>query len=257
MRQSLVGIIVFALKEAVGTDEIRRREQSLVTRALLSWGADPRIEILGEPTSERLPIVSFGLRHPPGILHSSFVVSVLSDLFGIQARSGCFCAGPYVHRIYPIDEAWSSAMDEETARGHVGAKLSLVRVSFDYFMSEAAFRYVVDAVHLVAAECWRLLPLYRFDPASGVWSHRNGRSAASLTLRDLSFRAGALLPGATRTAPESVLAAQLEEARSILRELETAAPAPPNDPPLDPGFERTRWFPLPGEPRAGVNPVAT
>jgi hypothetical protein len=26
-------------------------------------------------------------------------------------------------------------MDEETARGHVGAKLSLVRVSFDYFMS--------------------------------------------------------------------------------------------------------------------------
>jgi selenocysteine lyase/cysteine desulfurase len=109
--ESIRAGLVFALKEAVGADEIRRREQSLVTRALLSWGADPRIEILGDPTSERLPIVSFGLRHPRGILHSSFVVSVLSDLFGIQARSGCFCAGPYVHRIYPIDEAWSSAMD--------------------------------------------------------------------------------------------------------------------------------------------------
>ena len=255
--ESIRAGLVFALKEAVGADEIRRREQSLVTRALLSWGADPHIEILGDPTSERLPIVSFGLRHPRGILHSSFVVSVLSDLFGIQARSGCFCAGPYVHRIYPIDEAWSSAMDEETARGHVGAKLSLVRVSFDYFMSEAAFLYVVDAVHLLAVECWRLLPLYRFDPASGVWSHRNGRSAASLTLRDLSFRAGALLPGATRTAPESVLADQLEEARRILRELETAGPAPPDDPPLDPSLERARWFPLPGEPRGGANRVAT
>jgi hypothetical protein len=54
-----------------------------------------------------------------------------------------------------------------------------------------------------------------------------------------------------------VLADQLEEARRILRELETAVPAPPDDPPLDPSFERARWFPLPGEPRGGANRVAT
>jgi hypothetical protein len=54
-----------------------------------------------------------------------------------------------------------------------------------------------------------------------------------------------------------VLAAQLEEGRRILRELETAAPPTPDDPPLDPGFERTRWFPLPVEPRGGTNRVAT
>jgi selenocysteine lyase/cysteine desulfurase len=247
--ESIRAGLVFALKEAVGADEIRRRERSLVERALGSWRADPRIEILGDPEGERLPIVSFGVRHGDGILHSGLVVSVLSDLFGIQARSGCFCAGPYVHRIYPIDGAWSKAMDEESARGYLGAKLALARVSFDYFTSEAAFRYVVDAVHLVAAEGWRLLPLYRFEPTSGLWSHRNGRLAASLSLRDLSFDAGPLLPGATRTAPESVLAAQLDDARRILRALETAEPAPPDDPPLDPSFERTRWFPLPGEPR--------
>jgi selenocysteine lyase/cysteine desulfurase len=248
--ESIRAGLVFALKEAVGADEIGRRERSLVGRALASWRADPRIEILGDRRGERLPIVSFGLRHGEGILHSGFVVSVLSDLFGIQARSGCFCAGPYVHRIYPIDDAWSEAMDAESARGYLGAKLALARITFDYFMSDAAFRYVVDAVHLLAAEGWRLLPLYRFDPASGLWSHRNGRSAASLTLRDLSFTAGPLVPGLARTAPESVLAGQLAEARRILRGLASHEPGAPDDPPLDPSFERVRWFPLPGVSRA-------
>jgi selenocysteine lyase/cysteine desulfurase len=39
--------LVFALKQAVGTEAIRRRERDFVQRALESWGANPRIEILG------------------------------------------------------------------------------------------------------------------------------------------------------------------------------------------------------------------
>jgi len=54
----------------------------------------PNLEILGNTESERLPIVSFGIRHPPRLVHSNYVVALLSDLFGIQACSGCFCAGP-------------------------------------------------------------------------------------------------------------------------------------------------------------------
>jgi len=33
-----------------------------------------------------------------------------------------------------------------------------VRVSFNYFVSDAVFRYVVEAVTLVAEEGWRLMP---------------------------------------------------------------------------------------------------
>jgi selenocysteine lyase/cysteine desulfurase len=109
--------LAFAIKEAIGTDEIRRREHDLARRALRSWSANPRIAILGNPDSERLAILSLGVRHPGGMLHASFVVAVLSDLFGIPARSGCFCAGPYIHRIYPIDDAWSERMHAEARRG--------------------------------------------------------------------------------------------------------------------------------------------
>ncbi|HSL64092.1 MAG TPA: aminotransferase class V-fold PLP-dependent enzyme, partial [Gaiellaceae bacterium] len=183
--ESIRAGLVFALKDAVGTDEIRRREDDFVRRALESWGANPRIELLGNPELERLAIVSLALRHPRGRLHSNFVAAVLNDLFGIQSRSGCFCAGPYMHRMVPIDDDVSARMDEEVARGHLGAKLSFVRVGFNYFMSEVAFGYVLEAVHLLANDGWKLLPLYRFDPYTGLWHHERGRPRPPLTLHDV------------------------------------------------------------------------
>ena len=71
---------------------------------------NPQIEILGNPDIERLGSWRSASEHPAGLLHANFVVAVLSDLFGIQARSGCFCAGPYIHRMYPIDDDWSFMM---------------------------------------------------------------------------------------------------------------------------------------------------
>ena len=134
------------------------------------------------------------------MLHSNFVVALLSDLFGIQARSGCFCAGPYIHRIYPVDPEWSAAMHAAAVRGRPGATLGFARVSFNYFISEAVFDYIVEAVHLIANEGWKLLPLYRFDADSGLWQHATARPRPLPTLADLSV--GDPLP----TAPESVLA---------------------------------------------------
>ena len=114
--ESIRAGLVFALKDAIGTGEIRRRERDFARRALDSWRENPRIELLGNLERERLAIVSFGLRHPPGLLHSNFVAAVLNDLFGIQARSGCFCAGPYLHRIYGIDARWSRRMSAQAER---------------------------------------------------------------------------------------------------------------------------------------------
>ncbi len=239
--------LVFALKDAVGTDEIRRREHDLARRALRSWSANPRIEILGNPDLERLAIVSLGLRHPSGHLHANFVVAVLSDLFGIQARSGCFCAGPYIHRMYPIDDAWSRRMDAEVAKGHMGAKLAFTRLTFNYFITETVFRYIVDAVHLIADEGWKLLALYRFDPDSGLWQHRARAPDPPPSLRGFA----AALDGAPprlATAPESALAGQLQAAREIIAEVQARPPAGPlHDSVPSAEFERIRWFPLPGE----------
>ena len=224
--ESIRAGLVFALKEAVGAEEIRRREGAFARRALASWGENPNLRILGNPALERLAIVSLGIRHPRGMLHSNFVVALLSDLFGIQARSGCFCAGPYIHRMYPVDPEWSAAMHAAARLGRPGAKLGFTRLSFNYFISEAVFEYLVEAVHLLANEGWKLLPLYRFDAATGLWHHASAGPRALPTLAGLAV--GEPLP----TAPESVLARQLEEARRIIGAIDAPAPCPGRARPL-------------------------
>jgi selenocysteine lyase/cysteine desulfurase len=102
--ESIRAGLVFQLKQAVGTAEIRRREEHLLRRAVAAWAAEPSITILGNLSAQRLSIVSFTVRSPGGAyLHHNFVVALLNDLFGIQTRGGCSCAGPYGHRLLDID----------------------------------------------------------------------------------------------------------------------------------------------------------
>lgn len=53
---------------------------------------------------QNVNIVSFVIKHLDRTLHSNFVVRILSDLFGIQARAGCACASTYWHYLQGIDE---------------------------------------------------------------------------------------------------------------------------------------------------------
>src|SRR6185312_6648650 len=173
--ESIRAGLVFALKSAVGEPAIRSREHSFIDRAIERWSAHPNIEILGNRTAERLSIVSFVVRRDARYLHHNFVVALLSDLFVIQSRGGCSCAGPYGHRLLGIDIETSHEFEREIARGCEGIKPGWIRVNFNYFISEPVFEFLLDAVDLVASDGWRFLPDYAFEPATGLWHHRAGR----------------------------------------------------------------------------------
>jgi selenocysteine lyase/cysteine desulfurase len=91
--ESIRAGLVVALKQAVGTDLIQEREQRFLRLALDRWRGNPNLELLGNLEVPRLPIVSFRIRHGHRYLHHELVVAMLNDLFGIQARGGCSCAG--------------------------------------------------------------------------------------------------------------------------------------------------------------------
>ncbi|MDA8238321.1 MAG: aminotransferase class V-fold PLP-dependent enzyme [Chloroflexi bacterium] len=246
--ESIRAGLAFQLKEAVGVPAIRDREEAFIGRAIARWSADPGIEILGNPALPRLSIVSFVVRHRARYLHHNYVVALLNDLFGIQARGGCSCAGPYGHRLLGIDPERSHAFEREIARGCEGIKPGWVRVNFNYFISDAVFAFILEAVELVARDGWRLLPQYRFDPATGMWRHRAGAPEPPLSLHDVRYENGAMRYAAHRhREPESRLAAYLDEARTLLAD----PPVPPADvtTPLrvGPDFEELRWFWLPAE----------
>ncbi|MEI2786624.1 MAG: aminotransferase class V-fold PLP-dependent enzyme [Candidatus Nanopelagicales bacterium] len=236
--------LVFQLKSAVTTDVINAHERDFVRRAVQVWGANPAIEILGNVHADRLSITSFVIRGQGGYLHHNFVVSVLNDLFGIQSRGGCSCAGPYGHRLLGIDLATSHEFEREITGGCEGIKPGWVRVSFNFFISEAVFAYLLSAVDLIARNGQRLLPLYRFDVLTGLWHHRQGVAEPPLRLGDLRYTDDGVLRYASDhpRAPEFALAEYLSEAEEMLRRLPepdlTAAD-------LTPDFEHLRWFPLP------------
>ncbi|CAF5036434.1 unnamed protein product [Rotaria sp. Silwood1] len=90
--------LVFTLKHTVGHELIIERETELVNKFIERFRDSQTLLILGPLNVDRLAIFSF-LVHVPLIgkyLHHNFVCSLLNDLFGIQVRSGCSCAGPYV-----------------------------------------------------------------------------------------------------------------------------------------------------------------
>lgn len=240
--------LVFQLKEAVGFSEIRRREHDFIRRAIERWSANPNIRILGNPEAWRLSIVSFMVRYGKKTMHHNFVVALLNDLFGIQARGGCSCAGPYGHRLLGIDLTTSHAFEKEVMKGCEGIKPGWARVNFNYFISEDTFDYIIEAVNMVANEGWRLLPDYEFCPMSGQWRHKLKTQQSVMKLSDIRYRRGRMsYPSRKLTAPEWILPEYLEAARATFDAV-SESPRPEIAPkPQSESFEQLRWFPLPFE----------
>ena len=245
--ESIRAGLVFGLKQAVGVDTIRAEEERLLRRAVQAWKDEPAIEILGNLNAERLSIVSFVVRGPSGAhLHHNFVVALLNDLFGIQTRGGCSCAGPYGHRLLGIDVERSHAFEDEIATGCEGIKPGWVRVNFNYFVDDAVADYVIEAVRMVARDGWRLLADYRFDPMRGLWHHIRGPVEPPLRLAQVSYAEDGTMtyPRDHVTAPVSALAGYLEEARGVLAGGATE-PAPSAR--ISDSFDELLWFELPAE----------
>ena len=241
---SIRAALAFQLKQAVGERTVLALEGSFTRRAIARLSSNPNIALLGDLSAPRLPIVSFLVRHPRGYLHHNFVVTLLSDLFGVQARGGCACAGPYGHDLLGVDAETAAGFEREVLAGRLGIKPGFARIGFSYAMSEAEFEHVLGAVDWTARHAHLFLADYAFDAATGDWSHRRAPRAA-VRLGSVRFAGGGVdYPAWNATIPESALDAQFGEAENLLR---FAASARVEMPALPSSFEDLRWFPLPGE----------
>ncbi|CAL1261750.1 unnamed protein product [Larinioides sclopetarius] len=191
---SIIGAIragmVFQLKEAIGHTIITEREQQICSLVSNTWKNIPQLHILGSTSVPRLPIFSFVIQHPESglYLHHNFVCALLNDLFGIQTRSGCACAGPYALDLLGIDEPLALRFDELLAenksldRTHLRRKgeysesevlrPGFIRLTLPFFMPDGDINFILEAVALVAKHGWKLLPQYIFNPETGEWKHR-------------------------------------------------------------------------------------
>jgi selenocysteine lyase/cysteine desulfurase len=172
--QTLKAGLVFRIKDAVGVDVINAREHELTERAMRRWGESENIELLGNPDPNcRVGIISFNIKHKGShYLHHKLITVLLNDLFGIQSRAGCSCAGPYGHRLLDINDDTSERYRLAVQQGLCGLKPGWCRVGLHWVMDDAEADYVIDAVNFLAQEGHRFLGLYEFELATGTWKHR-------------------------------------------------------------------------------------
>ncbi|KAE9602777.1 hypothetical protein Lal_00049855 [Lupinus albus] len=201
--QTVRAALAFWVKEYISYEEIEKMEQLYINKALQRLKSNPNIEVLGNLSTKRQAILSFVIystanssndgwgnklhnddykenegkldlwaetwnkRDKP--LHGPFIAALLNDLFGIQARGGCACAGPYGHILLHINKSQSLSIRSAVQEGYVGVKPGWTRVSFPYYMSEEDFEYILSAIEFLSVYGQRFIPLYSFNLRNGSW----------------------------------------------------------------------------------------
>jgi len=244
--QILKAGMAFQVKDRLGVEAIEKRESELLQRTFSRWLDKPNIEILGNPDPERrVSIVSFNLKdHRGKYLHPKFVTTLLNDLFGIQSRAGCSCAGPYGHRLLDIDFEKSEQYRKWINKGFSGIKPGWCRISLHYVMDDIEVDFILDAIEFVAELGHHFLSLYDFDMQTGAWIHKydcvclEGFSLDS-ALECRAYQSRALSEGERK----HLYAAFLGEARQLAEKLGSEQ-APPEHL-LEEELETLKFFSVP------------
>lgn len=244
--------LVFRIKESVGVEAIEAREQALVAMAVARWQKVANITLLGALDVPRLAIFSFNVTASGKAIHHNLVVAMLNDLFGIQARGGCSCAGPYGHELLAIDSEAAAQHEILVKSGRSLYRPGWVRLGFNFFFSNDTANYVISAVEFIARHAALLMKLYSVDEASGVWVVQHPKLPAQPTVQATPGLLDALLCQYAHPIPSETTEAVDCFARAYeLVEQAEALPLPANQHNAD---VPVRWFWWPHEAEQAYEP---
>ncbi|KAF7987829.1 hypothetical protein HCN44_003692 [Aphidius gifuensis] len=258
------------LKENVTPQAIITRQDKICRQMLAHVRTIPELILLGNTSHnvKRLPIFSFMVRHPRGtFLHHNFVCAILNDVFGIQARGGCACAGRYAHDLMGIDtdlaRQYETVLVESDGYSHhdgcdaEALRPGFARLSLPYFMSDAELAFVLEALKMVATEGWKLLPQYVLNPDTGEWRHHtNSVFKERKWLGAIRYTDGKMITSERRVSGAGGVFPQscsdcLQTARNIFNRSRKMAHRYPLQIDRSVSFsekgDSLRWFILPGE----------
>ncbi len=187
--QTIKTALVMDLKEKIGLGLIEEREHMLSKRFFGGLRKIENLELVGDiPAEHRIPIISFNIRHKDRFLHSRFVTRLLNDLFGIQSRAGCSCAGPYGHYLLGIGDEQSAQFREQVLQGHSGIKPGWVRVNLHYTFEIKDIDFILKAIYFVAQYGHLFLKRYRLDMQNADWQYVGFEEPESVFSIDNEFQ---------------------------------------------------------------------
>ncbi|MEW6550327.1 MAG: aminotransferase class V-fold PLP-dependent enzyme [Spirochaetota bacterium] len=166
--QAIRAALALKLKEAMGIEAIRTREEELKSLFLEELGGTEGLELLESANMRRLGILSF---HCPNV-HYNLVVRLLNDRYGIQTRGGCSCAGTYGHVLFHITKPESRTITDLIDAGDLSRKPGWVRISLHPTMTNEEVAFVAKALRESVEMGREWASAYDFDLHSGEYIPR-------------------------------------------------------------------------------------
>merc|ERR1711865_1269825 len=108
------------------------------------------------------------------VLSPHFVCALLNDLYGIQSRSGCCCAGPYGLDLNDVTDQESEHIF--VANEQLNTELfkpGWCRINCGWFESHEDVKFIAEAVLQVGWYGWKLLPQYIIDVQQSLFIHHS------------------------------------------------------------------------------------
>lgn len=165
--------LAFIVKDAIGQTFMDQRNTQMRARARAAWAQIPGLELLGPDTDDALPIFSMRFPQPDGShLHHQLATRILSDCYGVQARGGCSCAGPYVLRLLGLDGEASEILRDKILCGDEMSKPGFLRLNLSVLMSDDDVTQILDAITDLVRKGPQLAAQYHCDASRAIFSYR-------------------------------------------------------------------------------------
>jgi selenocysteine lyase/cysteine desulfurase len=182
--QAIRTALAVKLKEEMDPKKIRAREEVQIKILMEELKRESQIYLLEPENKNRLGIISI---YAPGE-HHNLIVKLLNDLYGIQTRGGCSCAGTYGHILFSIDQNTSLKITDMIDHGDLTKKPGWVRISLHPTMTDEEVRYIGKAVVDVIRHYRDWKKDYEFHPEKGEFTRIKGEMAIPSLLKQFKAR---------------------------------------------------------------------
>jgi selenocysteine lyase/cysteine desulfurase len=166
--QSIKTALCFELKDQMGIENIKQREEELLKLAFNGLDKIPGLNILADHVRDRLGVISFYIEN----IHYNLLVQILNDKYGIQTRGGCACAGTYGHFLLEVSYEKSQEITDKINHGDLSDKPGWVRWSLHPTMTNQEVETMILALNEIVANIETYKNDYVHIQRSNVFRHK-------------------------------------------------------------------------------------
>jgi selenocysteine lyase/cysteine desulfurase len=167
--QTIRVALAIKLKESMGVDNILAREEEMLAIIWDKLENIQNVHIMADNHRSRLGVISFFIHD----LHYNLGVKLLNDVYGIQVRGGCSCAGTYGHYLFEVSAEKSNIIRDLIAKNDLSLKPGWIRMSIHPTMTNDELIYILESIKDLANNHHNYTGDYIYNSRTNEYRHKS------------------------------------------------------------------------------------